>query len=186
MNMLYRVYYTIADLIEYIHETEPTLGFDKDILNPNPERIKLYLLKELYQFYSFARPCKKAVAELTSIIQRVDTLENEEVRIWVEENILFYEQNILLFGSLYNDENGEHEQNLYLPKYNLYIERKAFVPVIQYWYLMNHLYFGKYYLIKEERKFTEPNPQDYYYVAPDENATSDLEVVKQILRIVQL
>lgn len=182
MQITIRVYYTIPDVIEYIKETEPTLGFDEDIFNPNPERLKLNLLKDLYQFYSFAMPCKKAVEELTNIIHRVDTLEHEEVRIWVKENTLFFEKNLLLFGTQFTDENGEHEQNLYLSKYNLYIERKEFVPVIQYWYLMNNLYFGQYHLVKEERKFEEPNPFDYYYVEPNPNDPSDLDVLKQILQ----
>lgn len=176
--------YTTLDILEYISETEPTLGFDDDILNPNPERIKLYHLKELYGYYSFVTPCKKAVSELTSIIKRVNDLDNEEVRIWVEENILFYKQNLFAFGTSFTDENGEHELNFYLPQYHLYVERKEFVPVIQCWYLMKNLYYGQYHLVKEKRKFEEPNPQDYYYVAPNPSVPSNIDVVKQILEII--
>ncbi|MBS1640678.1 MAG: hypothetical protein JSR12_11545 [Bacteroidetes bacterium] len=179
--MIDSVYYTIADVLEYIEETEPALGFDDDILNPNPERIKLLHLKELYQYYSFVTPCRKAVDELNKIIAATDTLDCEQVRVWVEENILFFKSNILSFGINFTDTNNEHDENFFLTQHNLYIERKPFVPIIQYWYLMKNLYFNQYHLVKEERKFEEPNPNDYYYVEDDKTYASNLDVVKKIL-----
>lgn len=36
-------------------------------------------------------------------------------------------------------------------------------------------------MVKEERKFEEPNPNDYYYVEDDKTYASNLDVVKKIL-----
>ena len=182
MNISNTVYYTIADLIEYINKIESTIGFDDNILNPNPERLKLNRLKDIYGYYIFQKPCTKANEEFISILERVNDLNSEEIRVWVQDNVTFFEQNLLLFGYTYGDANGEHKLNFYLPEFQLYIEREEFVPIIQYWYLMTNLYFSQYHLIESERKIEEPNPLDYYYVAPDPNRPSDLDIIKQILQ----
>lgn len=64
MDQKLNFYYTIGDVFEYIKETEPKLGFDDDILNPNPERIKLDLQKELYSYYTFVHLVKKLLLNL--------------------------------------------------------------------------------------------------------------------------
>lgn len=180
---LINFYYTMGDVLEYIQETEPALGFDADILNPNPERHKLRTLKDLNSFYAFATPCYKAVKELENIICQVDDLDSEEVRNWVNEFYLFFKTHLFLFGHLYQDEDGNHDKHFYLRDFNMYIQREPFIPIIQFWYLMDNLYSGQYHLPKDDRKFTPPNPNDYYYREPDPNAPEDIEVIKQILQL---
>ncbi len=155
------VVYSIDEVAKYITETEPTLWFDDEILNPSPERLKLNRLKDIYGYYTFQEPCTKANEEFVNILERVNDLNSEEVRVWVQDNVTFFEQNLLLFGYTYSDTIGEHKLNFNLPEFQLYLERKEFVPIIQYWYLMTNLYFGQYYLIESERKIEEPNPLDY-------------------------
>ena len=185
MRNVLKIYYSITDVEEYLDEMKSVTDFNDTILEPNPERLKLFHLKELYQFYTFAVPCNKMVQELKKIIDSENDLECEDVRLWVQENTLFFRNNIFSFGYSYTDEKGEHDGNFFLPQHNLYVERAPFVPVIQYWYLMKNLYFGQYHLVKEERKVEEANPNDYYYQEPNPNHPSDLDIVKQILQISQ-
>ena len=78
MVNLYKIYYTISDVKNFIEETEPLL-FDlkDDIINPDPIRDKVFQLKRLYSFYTFHTPCKKAVEELKKIFEDVNTLDHE-------------------------------------------------------------------------------------------------------------
>ena len=178
------VYYTIADIQEFIEETDLS-KINDDILDPDPIRYKWNDLTQLYTFYSFSTPCKKAVKELNIIIESVNTLDHELIRVWVADNLVFFKNNLFNFGYTYTDEAGGHSNDYYLPRHHLYIERIAFIPVLQYWQIMWNLYFGKYYLEKDQRKFTKPTSNDYYYLKPVSNAPSNIEVVKSILREIQ-
>ena len=175
------VIYHIEDVRKYVTDNKELLEYYNDIMNPHPEKQKFDYLKELLHFYSFRTPCQKAVNELKKIIEDTDDLNTMFVRTWVDENVLFFKENLFSFGYSYVDEDGENERDFYLSKYNLYVENKGFIPIIQYWQLMWILYFGQYFKPIEERDITIPDPNDYYYVKPNPNAPSDLEIIKNIL-----
>jgi len=173
--------YSIEDVRKYVNDHKELLEFNNDLLNPHPEKQKFDYLKELLHFYSFRTPCQKAVNELKRIIENTDDLNTEFVRTWVDENVLFFKENLFNLGYSYVDEDGENDKDFYLSKYNLFVENKEFIPIIYYWQLMWILYFSQYFKPIEERDKIEPDPNDYYYVKPDPNAPSDLEVIKSIL-----
>jgi hypothetical protein len=56
------------------------------------------------------------------------------------------------------------------------------VGSLQFWELQWLLYFGEYHLAMENRTITDP--KDYYYTLPNPNEPSDLNKVKEILRII--
>ena len=175
------VSYSIVEVLKYVTDNKELLEYNNDLLNPHPEKQKFDYLKELLHFYSFGTPCQKTVNELKKIIENTDDLNTELVRTWVNENAFFFKENLFNLGYSYVDEDGENDKDFYLSKYNLYVEIKEFIPIIQCWQLMWNLYFGQYFKPIEERDKTEQDPNDYYYVKPDPNAPSDLEIIKNIL-----
>ncbi len=185
MDNQFTFFYTITDIKECINEcqTDTLLHFNQGFLDPNPSKHKLRILQQLYDIYCFAVPCKRAVQELSEMLDQEMDLDSESIRKWVEEYYLFYKAHLSLFCHQYQDETGVHDKDFYLSDFNLYIERKPFIPIIQFWYLMNTLYWGQYHLPKEQRKFEELSPNDYYYKELDPNAPSDLEVIKRILEL---
>jgi len=183
MNISLPVIYTIENVKEFIEETESIIDFEQDILRPHPARVKLRILQELYDIYSFAVPCAKAIEEFREVLSRSKSLDSKSVRGWVLDYYPFYKQHLTLFGHRYQDENELHDGNFYLSEFNLYVDREPFIPIIQFWYLMNNLYWGQYHIPIEERKFEELSPDDYYYKVQDPNTPSDLEVIKRILQL---
>ena len=177
------VTYTINDVEQYVEENRELLEFYRDHLNPHAEKQKFNYFNELLVYYSFVAPAKLLVNEFSTIFEQENDLDCEPVRRWVVENTRFFKTNLFMFGVSYLDKNGLLEQNFYNSSYDFYVDFSEFIPIIQYWQLMWNLHFGQYHLVKQERKFTEPNPKDYYYVEPDPNAPSDIEVVKTILRM---
>ena len=176
--------YNIDDIRKYIEGTDPAKEVDNDFLVPDPERNKHYHLQQLLTYHSHRTLCVNAVEELRSIITKYGELDTEEVRIWVDRNVPFFKEHLFSFGYTYKDEDGNLEKDFYLPDYSIYIDRTPFVPIIQYWLLMKNLYFGEYYKKKEDRSPTEAaDPKDYYYVEPDPDAPTDLEIVKNILEL---
>jgi len=173
--------YSINNVQKYVSENKELLEYYQDILNPHPEKQKFDYLNELLHFYSFRTLCQKEVNELKKIIESTDDLNTEFVRTWVDENLLFFKENLFSFGYTYVDDDGENDKDFYLSKYNLFVENKEFIPIIQYWQLMWILYFGQYYKPIKDRDKTERDPNEYYYVKPDPNAPNDLEIIKSIL-----
>lgn len=183
MNTTFSVRYTISDIQEYLDDNGSILNFDDNYNGSKLERHKFRTLQELYNFYCFFTPCRNAVIELGKIINQGGNLDSGSVCKWVVEYYPFYKSHLSLFCHQYQDETGVHDKDFYLSDFNLYIEREPFIPVIQFWYLMNTLYWGQYHLPKEQRKFEKLSPNDYYYKELDPNAPSDLEVVKRILEL---
>lgn len=177
------IVYSIDDVMEYIDETEIRTDFNDDILNPDPEKHKLRTLKELYKIYKLSVPCNFAVKQLDCIIVEGNDLDSTSVRRWVDEFYPFFKSELSLFCYLYQDEDGSHDKDFFLRDFNLFIQRKPFIPIIKFWYLMDNLYWGQYHLPKDDRKFTPPNPNDYYYRESDPNAPEDIEVIKQIIQL---
>lgn len=117
------IYYTITDVEEYLDEMKSVKDFNDTILEPNPERSKLYQLQKLYRFYTFVIPCRKAIEEFNCILKRVNDLNHEDIRCWVSEYVMFFRHNIFALGISFTDINGEYKENFFLPQQNLYIDR---------------------------------------------------------------
>jgi len=68
---------------------------------------------------------------------------------------------------------------MHIPSEDIYISKRLFLPIIQFWELQWLLYFNEYHVEKELR--TIPDIKGYYYVAPAKDEPSDLEKVQIIL-----
>lgn len=176
--MTNKLYYYLADVQQYIQETERLHTICNNI--NHPEYSKYFQLKELYHFYSFCIPCNKAVDEFKGILEEVNDLNCDEIKVWVEKNQPFFTKYIYGFGILFTDINHQLKSDFYFPSYNLYVEREPFIPIIRYWLVMWNLIADQYHLPISERVFLNTQHQDYY-LAKDLNTKTSLELIYKIL-----
>ena len=177
------IFYTIDDIVTIVHAFNP-VKLEDVILNADSDHNKLYHLHEFLTYYSYRTKAVDAVEEFRRIINSNNCLDNEGVRIWVEGNIPFFKEHLFSFGYTYTDEDGNLDKDFYLPDYSIFIDRTAYIPIIQYWLLMKNLYFGEYYKKREDRSPIEAaDPKDYYYVEPDHDAPTDIEIARNILAL---
>jgi hypothetical protein len=132
--MTSKLYYHLADVLQYIQETERLHTICNNI--NHPEYAKYFQLKELYNFYSFCTPCKIAVDEFEGIFKEVNDLNNAAIKEWVNKNLPFFTEFIYGLGILYTDINHELKSDFYFSSYELFVEREPFIPVIKYRDLM--------------------------------------------------
>lgn len=146
------------------------------ILNKSRE-LKTYIaFKELMEYYQFKTECEIAVNEIKQIVEIQNNLENDSIKKWVIKYHSLFENSLNGFGLEYLDSGNDNDPYLHLASLDIYVDKTPFIPLIQFWELQWLLYFGEYYLPKENR--TIPDPKDYYYTPPNPNDPTDLSIVK--------
>ncbi len=141
------------------------------------KRHKIYLT--LLSYYRFKNRCERGVSRLNSILLSSKTLEQRAIREWTINHLSLGQKELLSFYFEYLDYSNDPNRNLYISSLELYIDRKDFIPIIQFWELHHFLSSNQYHLEASEREI--PDQNDYYYNSPDPNAPPDLDIVMALL-----
>lgn len=136
----------------------------------------------MLNFLQFQDHTENALVEVKTIMSEVDGLNHSLVRQWTSKHKEIFESDLMHFSLKYLDSSlPDIDGNLYIPIIQKVIEKEPFLSLIIFSDCMWVLYFGEYYLAKEDRQ--PPDPIGSYYSKElDPNEPSDFEKILSYLR----
>lgn len=171
---------TFADLNEFLTIYRPELEkmcFPK--LNKSFEETAYDIYKEFIEIQKHESDIKYLLDELKQLTMVVYDLNQPQIQEWCARTKDLYIDKLFGFATHYFHFLETPNDFIYIQQLDVSIESKGLENIIMFCDVQKILCWGEYYLTKEHRK--PANPNDYYYVQPDPNAPSDIDVVKQLL-----
>lgn len=169
----------IEDLQDFIEKNPLVSNVDPLAYKTEQQRQASFYF-DLLENLSHHPYCAAAITELKSILKNNFTLDQKAVADWIYNHYPYFDEHLVLFGVDYLENESATDGNLDL-RDGTCLEKDPFLPIIQFWNCMWLLYYSEYNKAFEER--TEPDPNDYYYVAPDPNRLSDIDTIKSYLEL---